>query len=238
MQIERINYQLLAEEESLRSSPTNNYELKQGILRALYKIGSGQDTKLSRAIGQTKQLLNVKALSHKQLENFYFDVCKKLNCGPRARESHPTFPEQQCAKYLKDFTRVKFYQSIWIGNHCVDFYLQRLGLVIEIDGGIHSSETKMKKDNYAEKEFKRSYKMCVARFNNEDISRLESTVFHLLRQSKKINTKAIRRRNRDIFINTMACHCSMADLANYLGSDLYFILAIYKKTHRNTKRIT
>lgn len=72
--------------------------------------------------------------------------------------AYRTGKEWQFEYFFKSLTGIKPVPSCWIGPFCVDFFLPQLGgrwkhlkwqgLAIEIDGGIHNQEAKIKKDTY------------------------------------------------------------------------------------------
>ncbi len=74
-------------------------------------------------------------------------------------------------KLWYDFLRsypVRFQRQKSIGNYIVDFYCAKAGLVIELDGGGHYTETQNKKDEIRTKELE-SMKLKVIRICNLDI---------------------------------------------------------------------
>lgn len=229
------DHEKMLAEEGLLKIKDEEFYLRKRLLKELYRIGNGQNTKLKRYIdqrGKYAQPLHLEILSHSHLKNIYWKLVKKLNAGPLAKNSYPTPSENKCADTLRRYSKIKFYQSFWIGNHCLDFYLPSFKLVIEVDGRVHYGEGKNKKDNYTEKELQNSFKIFVSRFDNGDISRLRETILNLIDNNKKFNSKAIKRLYRDIFIHTLACHCSIDDLGEYLGKDLAVALRLFKQIRR------
>jgi len=77
------------------------------------------------------------------------------------------------AKQLKGY---QFYRQRIIGNYIVDFYCPKAKLVIEVDGGQHSTEKGLDKDK-ARDDYIRGQKLRVLRlYDNEVFENLDGAV--------------------------------------------------------------
>ena len=102
---------------------------------------------ISKRKFKTSSLAMVKLLDFKTLESLYWITTNKIeHDNNRTRESHATYPERQVLKHIKRFSRAKHYSSFWIKNFCIDVFIPRNLLALEIDGGIHFNEVKSRKD--------------------------------------------------------------------------------------------
>jgi hypothetical protein len=94
----------------------------------------------------------------------YDTICAALR-RDHVWECVSTSAEREMINRFKQEWKTWLYPQTWIGNFCVDIFVPALGafkpgmqrgyilkgLVFEIDGGIHQSEQKMKKDLFKEK---------------------------------------------------------------------------------------
>jgi len=67
-------------------------------------------------------------------------------------------------KQLKDY---QFYRQRIIGNYVVDFYCPKARLIIEIDGGQHSSDEGIEKDKIRD-DYMREHGLKVLRFSDRE----------------------------------------------------------------------
>ena len=81
-----------------------------------------------------------------KLRAYYNEVTKELNMKYDF-ETRVTYHEQVVLKLLQKITRAKFIPQFWVGNHCYDLFMPRYSIGIEVNGGIHYREFKMRKDN-------------------------------------------------------------------------------------------
>lgn len=68
----------------------------------------------------------------------------------------------------RKFLNLKFRRQHQIGNYIVDFYCHEHKLIIELDGGVHDTPERIKKDNTRDK-YLRAIGNNVVRFKNEDV---------------------------------------------------------------------
>lgn len=71
--------------------------------------------------------------------------------------------------FLKDYS-VRFQRQKVIGNYIVDFYCSKVRVAIELDGGGHFTEDKIKYDNDRMEELKKQG-VKVIRFYNIDVDK-------------------------------------------------------------------
>ncbi|HLT23050.1 MAG TPA: hypothetical protein VKZ84_06395 [Bacteriovoracaceae bacterium] len=81
-------------------------------------------------------------------------------------ESVRTGPERLFEVKFKEHFGWKPIPSFWIGRHQVDYFIPRLGAYVEIDGGIHYNEGKMKKDAYKLKVLTQDFGLVPVSFAN------------------------------------------------------------------------
>lgn len=228
MRIIKINFKMLNELDQLKY-PIDGFEIKQKLLWDLYQQDNPSPDIQTKPKGH---LAGLNKLSHSCLENIYNDLVKILNTSTKFKESYPTYHEKIAVKILRRLTRLKFYQSFWIRNHNVDIYIPRYRLVIELNGGVHNDEEKMRKDNHRDKMLQHCYKIQVAHFDNNNTSLLAQTILNLLDSAKRFPSKAIKSSYRDLYIDTLATHCSFADLEKCLGSRTIDAVSHYVRKSR------
>jgi len=122
----------------------------------------------------------------------YKSLCQGLNTR---FEVIKTKAELEFREKLRAETRMKILESFWIGPFCVDFFFPQIvsqrffgsrevrtqGLIVEVDGGIHSSEPKMKKDQYRLFEFSQERIALCSILNEEMNEKTVRTIFEDLR---------------------------------------------------------
>lgn len=105
---------------------------------------------------------------------------------------------------LKGLSRVGCRPCYWIGKNCVDLYLPRYNLIIEIDGWIHDGFVKMLKDEHRDELFKQ-LKLMVVHVANRNVRKFSNELLIGLKtgQLKKVDSRALNRRMRSIYIETI-----------------------------------
>ncbi len=110
-------------------------------------------------------------LDHFQLLDLwkgYNDVTPKL--AKKYKESVRTQSEINFElKFRKHFS-FEIYPSFWIGNHQVDFLIPRLNAYVEVDGGVHHNEGKMKKDAFKLDSLCKNLKLVPIHFQNYTVN--------------------------------------------------------------------
>lgn len=192
--ITKINYKLLNEMDELQTD-SEQLEKKRQILTELYDSGLKHKTLSSYASAY---------LTYNQLQEIYWmSVNDKRFDSDTSNISYPTIYENMFTDLLKDSSKLIFFKSFWIENFCLDIFIPKLMLAIEIDGGIHNDEIKMKKDNYMEKALQK-YKISVGRINNSDNLMYLNTIRSLINSTRRVSSAMKKRMMVKIFINTIA----------------------------------
>ena len=88
----------------------------------------------------------------------------------RSLRSRPTAAERIMWRQLRNrrLLGLKFRRQHVIGGYIVDFYCEEIGLVMEIDGGVHGYSDKKVRDG-AKEGFLRSRNFAVVRYTNEEV---------------------------------------------------------------------
>lgn len=195
----------------------SDFSNKTKFLSELYKAGELKKSKFETRFSIFPDL---KPLTHETLEKLYWNCVEVLGLYDKVKLSTPTEFERRCFQVTRGLTRAKFYKSFWIKNFCVDFFIPRYLAVLEVDGGIHFNEIKMRKDNFKEDYLKRVFKIPVWRVDNSNIQKFIYTILPNLSPRNKKSSKAIKKGMRNIFIETIAYHSTFNDLKPLLGDDV------------------
>jgi very-short-patch-repair endonuclease len=155
-----------------------------------------------------------------------------------------TYSEQKFLTAFEHVSDMKIIQQQLIGPYVVDFFLPKLklnpldniksmndlllssmsncvvkpnyaGIVIEIDGGIHNEETKMRRDIRRD-EFLVGLNLKVYRLDNNKVFKnleIQSFIMNMLRQHSIADNKSIQNQMSRIYLSTIA----------FLGQDELFI---------------
>ncbi len=231
---ERVNQGLVSEWEEKRVIPKTAL-IAQKILWHLSLIDKGQ-TKIKKAIRQELGLCEGQnsSVNYSSLNKTYWALSGVLN-KKHALEAQKTSSERGMADKIRHYTRTKFYQSIWISNHNIDLFFPQLRLAIEINGGIHNNEIKMRKGELKDATLQ-TLKIRVANIDNEDTNKLTYEIIDHIKAKniKPIGTLNIRRLWRKIFTVTLARHYSITELSNIFGYDFQKLSEIID-ANRGTK---
>jgi len=103
---------------------------------------------------------------------------------------------------------VLFKKQFIIPPYIVDFYLRRLGIAIEIDGGIHK---KTYQRDCSREEYIQSFGIIVMRFKTYESGKMEDFIDNILSTFKKINTKRKRKINRVLCEVKRKYYCAKND---------------------------
>lgn len=142
-------------------------------------------------------------------------------------ESSTTSVQKQFAALLDKYYNRQYFQNLYIGNHCPDFFLPHYrhyksnSAVVEIDGPIHGNTAKQKKDDHKENIFYEQFNIAVFRFQNNIVMN-ESTVNFVksLNNYHSPDSKSSMRLWRKLFISTIAHHGNEAIFKNVFGINL------------------
>jgi very-short-patch-repair endonuclease len=185
----------------------------------------GAITKISLILGlnwSRRALLNFRRqVLLKQLQEEYNSIveCKeKRFCR---KDQYRTEFELKFERLLRKEMKIQFLKQFWIGDSCFDFFIPGVcgkpggkrmkGLVIEIDGGVHSLELKMKKDETKGELLQRleigHYSISNEKVNNKTIQEIAK----LLRTSQSLDFRGKQRVLRVAYLVTI-----IADFRNSL----------------------
>jgi len=115
------------------------------------------------------------ALIGKKIEEYAENFRTKL-------VDNQTVAEKEFKKYLKllnvkfSFQRIVYFKNTF---YIVDFYVPQLNIVFEIDGGYHTEEEQMKKDELRTQHLKSKGIEEIYRFTNDEVSDSATTIKRL-----------------------------------------------------------
>ena len=95
---------------------------------------------------------------------------KKLNSFSRNLRNNATRQENRLWYDFLKYQPQQFYRQRIVGQYIVDFYCDKVKLVIELDGSQHYNEEQMQYDNERTK-YLNSLNLKVLRFSNLDIDK-------------------------------------------------------------------
>lgn len=214
----------------------------------VHELESGQRlTKRYRERMQTLQLmekLNSRP-SLECLERAYLDLKKRLNLQNR-NASLRTHAENTVLDIIQQSTSLRFYRSMWIGNQNVDLFCPAIGtlhppvrkgqkivrkramrgVAVEVDGPIHDSELKMRKDT---SKYKLLDELDIGLFVVHNVSVDDSRVkglLRLLKRTPRLPFRTKRRLMRNIYVVTLAYHASDETMIGLYGQQFVAPAAI------------
>ena len=106
---------------------------------------------------------------------------------------------------------------MWIKNFNVDIFFPRHRIVVEIDGGIHNHELKMKKDSYRDEYLKKKYGILVFHIDNDDLTKTIGQLISFLTTTRTIPLHDYRKLMRSIYIDTISCHLTKQEITKGLN---------------------
>lgn len=166
---------------------------------------------------------------YKHYRSEYESVSKSLNTKyPRVGQR--TVWERQVTSLIQTHTRLQYFQNLWIGNHNIDIFFPSIagdvrkkdrrlrGLAIEVDGPIHDSTLKMKKD-YTKQGYLHSLGIGLYTIENMDVSKASSfrRCMEGLATLPRIDSRARKRLWFRIYLETLIHHLSDEDLNGLLA---------------------
>ena len=215
----------LREQESTRML-FKNHELIKKLIYILLSIGRGKGRTslhdLVRSILQ-KHGSQANIVSYRSLKKGYSDLTYNLFEKYKTTEAYRTVSEHRFELELKKYTNREVLTSVWIGNHCNDFFLPSYrrnthrgvifkGLVFEIQGSVHEEKSKRNRDEYKES-FLTSLGIEVIQIKNSAIySRTTEGIFEGFNDNPPLDSTDKRNVWARIFIETIArCHHKVDD---------------------------
>jgi very-short-patch-repair endonuclease len=147
-----------------------------------------------------------------ELQKKYYELCKVLQQKkPEALER--TKEERRFEERLCKVTRLHYFTNFWIGKYNFDFFFPSLfsrtnknsfkGLVVEINGNIHHTQSKMRMD-FKRVEYLASLNIASTVIENWDIN--NPTVMNLnynLQQLPRMDSRAKKRLLNRIYYETL-----------------------------------
>lgn len=158
-----------------------------------------------------------------ELKEIYGQIVHRLNLKYKESLMRPKM-EVDWFKIITCSQRIDFRRTMWIGNHNFDIFTaslalkkqksskSNLGLVFEIDGSIHNTEPKMKKDNYVEESLNR-LNIGLYRINNFH----KMDIGHILQQTRRTDSKERRRIWTKIYLETILSHGTPTEIESLFG---------------------
>lgn len=154
---------------------------------------------------KSKNNFPIKSINkRKELELMYKDKTKFLNQVYKI-ETTRTLSEDYMTNLLTSCKKYQIYNSFWIGKYCVDIFIPRFKLVIELDGEVHDKEFKMRKDNHKSNVLKK-LGLKEIHIENKDINQYFLNIIKMLNKKNAINNHNYNKVMRDIHLFTILSH--------------------------------
>lgn len=182
---------------------------------------------------------NLKVLGQDYLERCYLELVNVLNEKYRP-ELHKTYFEDILYKLIKGTSRLEIHRSFWIGKRNIDIFIPAVkasvgssnfnsskfsGLAIEVDGGIHNENFKMKKDQ-SKLEFLHSLSICSIVVENQDVNHpLVKDLLQHLTEYRNKDFRSKQRLLRNIYLKTLISHKDLIQ-ENKLNASIYLLKSI------------
>ena len=177
------------------------------------------------------------------LRKAYEDICRTKNTNNMKKfeyETTKTISEHIVASRIKKCTKLHFFTSFWIGPRNIDLFFPQLldhGFAIEIDGGIHNEEIKMKKD---QSKFSHLEKIGILTSVIYNSDKYEETVKRLIAQiktMKRLDTRGRKRVLRNVYIYTIIHHFDLINLKDYFSLEGIDLLKAIKQQLKFTQSL-
>lgn len=158
-----------------------------------------------------------------ELKEVYGQIVHRLNLKYKESLMRPQM-EIDWFKLITNHRRILFHRTIWIGNNNFDLFTaslafrnqenkkSNLGLVFEIDGSIHNTEPKMKKDLYAEESLNR---LNISLYRINKFHKMDART--ILGQTRMTDSKERRRIWTKIYLETILTHGTSTEIENLFG---------------------
>ena len=228
---QNLNYYLGREVNSLYRNQRSESTAVE-ILTDLYKSTESKASKYNQLKVLTGGEINI---TYEALKSHYWKYSKRFKTNKTFIHSR-TVQEDVLSKTISKYFRGDYYTSFWIGNHCVDFFIPSHSIIIEVNGGIHFDEIKMKKDGYKTKKLVSEIGLGLWTIENKDIHKLKYQIIDYIKENKRNDSRKIKRIWRDIFIHTLAAQYTLDELSemfnhnlSYLASQLGYFDKVKKK---------
>ena len=195
-----------SEIEKLSRRPKYADDLSALLVRLLnLHKGSTREKRLLRYLCSL-QLGQLSSVTDSSIRSLYRDLCFSLNHDSKFETSVTTY-EWELSQFFRANIKKKVLSTVWIGNHNVDFFFPTIGIAVEVNGGIHFNERKMKKDDLRDLTLKR-LKIPVMEIENEDIQKAKKWL-NSLNDIPHLGTVRCRYLWRRIAIETIVSNCEI-----------------------------
>ena len=186
------------------------------VLGHLYLLKSGK-TGAKKCIREILGLTqgSPSNVNNMTLQDVYKGVVEKLNQKYKPETSQTSY-EKIFKRTFKQYTRADIVPSVWIGSYCLDLFIARARMAIEINGGIHNTEFKMRKDEHKESYLKH-LNIAVANIDNKRTSKQAPDLAILIKNKKHIGSCNVKRLWREIYIRTITSHTPFDELDLLFG---------------------
>lgn len=151
-------------------------------------------------------------VSDEQLKSAYNELSNILTKTNRTKEAHVTSAECVFKHSFQRHSKVKLYSTFWISNLTTDIFIPKYRLAIEIDGGIHNSQPKMRKDDYKD-QFLGQLNIIVAHVDNRNVKRFAFECAAGLRRTTPLDSRACKRLMRKVYIITLTRQLTIDELS-------------------------
>lgn len=159
-----------------------------------------------------------------KLLRYYEDVSQNLNaCYSSENDVCPT--ERILINKILAQTNTKLIRNMWIGRRNIDLFLPQLahgqfeGIAIELNGKIHNSEFKMKKDNFKNKALEDIFLLPISIDVNDLNHPHTSQIINMISRLKKLNKTQEERVLRRIYTKTILANRTNEELFQLFDSN-------------------
>lgn len=154
----------------------------------------------------------LRKITDKFLKEAYVELVRELSKDERNKEMIVTDWEKKLRTMIKEYSRLEFITSCWIGNMNVDVFIPSLrfgeyqGLAIEVNGSYHNTRVQMKKDEYREIVLN-EMRVYVLSVENTDIDNGKARkIVEYFLGWERLDSKAKRRLERKVYLKTILDH--------------------------------
>lgn len=186
-------------------------EPNRKLLYDLVRLPNGNTKRKEALRGQMAKIgMPVDFVNDISLKRWYTEITPILDRRFGLTEAFDTDFEERFDSVFKGVSRRKIIPGAWIGPYCADLYCPSIrvgkcvGVVFEIDGGVHDIEGKGRKDNYRDEYFN-GLGIYVMHIDNHMVtSKLIQNTLASFRGIGSADSNSIRNKWRKIWIETLA----------------------------------
>lgn len=161
--------------------------------------------------------------TYPMLAKSYEEITKRLNSN---FESITTHSENTVFNKLQKFTKLQIHRQVWIGSRCFDFFIPSVrgnspvksrGLAIEIDGPIHNTISKMKKDDSKDLLAKSLGIMVHSIPNDDSLDKVTLDFLSRIKDMPRLSYREYRRLWAKIHLRTIELRGTTQDKAKIIS---------------------